>query len=162
MTEAQFQNRVKRILDQLGWFWWHTPNKPRNAIAGHHLKQGGMKSGVSDCIIFEQWRIPETVGAHLHTSKVAEYRLEKIQHGSSESLESQPHYGKAWHYTGIYMGFGIAIELKIGRKVRSMEQVEFHERAIERCGLAVVCYTLDEVWQVLKFVLPKNGVFAPK
>jgi len=35
-----------------GVVWWHTPNAPRNEIAGAILKRMGMRAGVSDFILF--------------------------------------------------------------------------------------------------------------
>lgn len=35
-----------------GVVWWHTPNAPRNPVAGAILKRMGMRAGVSDIVLF--------------------------------------------------------------------------------------------------------------
>jgi hypothetical protein len=148
MTESQFQIQVAKILDDLGWFWYHVPNEgKRNEIVGRNLKRKGMKAGVSDCMIGERWRIPDSVGPWIWEGETKQrYEVEK---------------GFILKATKAWSGKDFAVELKIWPNKRTKAQIAFHECIIQRGGLAAVCYTIPEVFEVLRLIEPLNGVYSP-
>ena len=61
MSEGDLQVAVAELLDHLGWLWCHPPNGgARNAVTGARLKREGVKPGVPDVLIFEDWEDYET------------------------------------------------------------------------------------------------------
>ena len=56
MTEDQLQMMVAKYLDIMGWTWCHVANERKTSPrAGGKLKAKGVKKGVPDCLIFENW-----------------------------------------------------------------------------------------------------------
>ncbi len=57
MTEAQLQNSVKKWLDEQGYLYCHVPNGgKRGKRTAAQLKNQGVKPGVPDILIFEDWQ----------------------------------------------------------------------------------------------------------
>lgn len=56
----------------------------------------------------------------------------------------------------VYRGFGIAIELKVGRNKTTKEQDHWLAELRRRGWLTAVCRSLDEVIDVCRAVLPLN------
>lgn len=55
--EDNLQRTVAQYLDLRGWLWLHCPNGgKRNPREAARLKGMGVKPGVPDVLIFEQWR----------------------------------------------------------------------------------------------------------
>jgi hypothetical protein len=56
MAESGLQLATAQILDLLGWLWCHVPNEGKRSKAyGGRLKAEGMKRGVPDVLIFEDY-----------------------------------------------------------------------------------------------------------
>ncbi|MHC4648101.1 MAG: VRR-NUC domain-containing protein [Planctomycetota bacterium] len=56
MTEAQLQMSVAKMIDRLGWCYFHPVNEgKRRPSTGRNLKRQGMKKGVPDVLVFEDW-----------------------------------------------------------------------------------------------------------
>jgi hypothetical protein len=56
MSEHDLQVAVAQYLDLMGWLWCAVPNGGnRNVITGAKLKAEGVKRGVPDILIFEDW-----------------------------------------------------------------------------------------------------------
>lgn len=150
MTESQFQIQVAKILDDLGWFWYHVPNEgKRNEVAGRNLKRKGMKAGVSDCMIGERWRMPD---AWIETLEITDGPVLRYTRG---------HHGFVMHKNQVWSGKDFAMELKIWPNKRTVAQIAFHDCIIQRGGLAAVCYSVREVFEVLRLIEPLNGVYSP-
>ena len=129
--EENFQRAAARLLNLLGWFWWHTPNGGyRLMLEAKRLKLQGVKPGVPDIIICEDWECKDCVNARKHDERIC---------------------------NGVSDGHGVAIELKVGRNKPSIEQVEWIKKARDRGWLTAVCYTMSDVQEVLDFVVARNG-----
>lgn len=71
MTEDQLQLDVAKALDLLGWRWMHCPNEgKRSKASGGRLKGHGMKKGVPDVLIFEDWC---DVSSHTSAPHICDY-----------------------------------------------------------------------------------------
>lgn len=56
MSEDSLQKSVAKLLDLHGLTWFHPPNEgKRNPVAGRLAKEKGLKSGVPDVIIFDNF-----------------------------------------------------------------------------------------------------------
>lgn len=54
--EDALQRAVAKLLDHLGWRWCHVPNGgKRGKTEAARLKGLGVKPGVPDVLIFEEW-----------------------------------------------------------------------------------------------------------
>lgn len=138
--EEDLQKDVAQLLDTLGLWWWHTPNGGtrvfkvdakgrRYSPEGKRLKVQGVKSGVADVIIGEEWECPVLCAGAMGPSC-------EWCHG---------------------MGFTdkIAIELKSATGRVTPEQREWLQAARDRGWLVAVCRSVDEVLSVLQgLILP--------
>ena len=116
MTEDALHRQVARLLDAVGWLWWHTPNGGRrDRIAAARLSGLGVRPGVPDILILEPWDCE------------------------------------------IRQGMGVAIELKVRPNRATPAQLAWIEAASLRGVLCAVCYSLDDVMDVLRSVRPLNG-----
>lgn len=53
--EDTLQKQVAKLLDLNGFLWCHVANERKTSFqAGRRLKDKGVKSGVPDCLIFNQ------------------------------------------------------------------------------------------------------------
>jgi hypothetical protein len=131
MSEEQLQRAVAQLLDRLGWLYCHVPNGgARDARTGAKLKGQGVKRGVPDVLIFEEWQ-----------------RLGECCASTPPGCPVCPRcYGK-----------DIAIELKVPGRYPTAEQNAWLADLEERGALVDVCRDMDEVLAVLKHVRPRNG-----
>jgi hypothetical protein len=60
MYEDQLQKAVAQYLDHMGWLYCHVANERKTSPQrGYRLKQAGVKRGVPDVMIFEQWEVDQ-------------------------------------------------------------------------------------------------------
>jgi hypothetical protein len=124
--EDAMQKAVASLLDASGLTWNHSPNEGlRTPRQGAHAKSMGLKPGFPDVAIFDGFDIV---------------------------TEDAVSWCSAWHY-------GLAIELKSpdakGKRPKpTANQLKWHAD-LRRCGWRVeVCYSIDEVLDVLKECYP--------
>jgi hypothetical protein len=128
MSEEALQRAVAQLLDRLGLLWCHVPNESKRSKAqGGRLKAQGMKRGVPDVLIFEEW-----------------------QRGAECDVVS-------CQCLGLRSGNNVAIELKVPGKYPTQDQKAWLASLTERDFLTAVCRDMDEVIAVLKHVRPRNG-----
>ena len=129
--ETDFQKTLARFLDQYGVVWCHVANERQTSIKqsrggryyspeGNKLKSMGVKKGVPDVMIFEHWEDEDTLD---------------VIDGYANTVPIN--------------GFGIAIELKVQKRKPSGEQKLWLAALKERGWLTAVCYSLDEVREVV-------------
>lgn len=129
MTENQLQKAVAKLLNSTGLIWCHVPNGgKRNAITGAMLKASGAKAGVPDCLVFEPFK---------HETG----RVPGLNEVSIPVIE---------------LCLGLAIELKIGKNKPTPAQLKWHED-LRSCGWRVeVCYSTQEVLDLLRECYPSR------
>lgn len=140
--EGALQKAVAQLLDSLGWLWFHPAGemilrgtKEERAKQMARLKAQGFKRSMPDVIVEELW----TGGAHDPN------KCDTCHDARPETIG------------GINGGFGVAIELKAGSNTTTPGQDEWLEAFKARGRLTAVCYTMDEVMDVLRHVRPLNG-----
>lgn len=132
-SEDDFQKDVGAFLGSLGWLWWHTPNGGlRRKREAAKLRAMGVLAGVPDVLIFERWFCLEDHGPLVHRQpcQVCSNQLK---------------------------GFGVAIELKVGRNKLTVHQQRVLTDLKNRGWLCRVAYTMAEVVDVLRCIRPLRG-----
>ena len=138
MTEAQLQRVVAKVLDASGLLWYHGPNEgKRNPRTGAALKAAGMKAGFPDVVVFE----PYAVTVEVPLMKSRGFSIDSLLKGASTVTESR-------------VCCGLAIELKVGRNKPTASQLQWDNDLRVRGWRVEVCYTLDEVLDVLRECYP--------
>jgi hypothetical protein len=134
--EDALQLATAQTLDALGWCWQHVPgevylhgDKEQRARQMRRMKERGFRPGMPDVMIYEWWRYPECVYQYALT-----------------------HFGGR-----LVGGFGVAIELKAGRRKATDPQEAWMADLRERGWLVEVCRTIDEVRATLRHVRAVNG-----
>lgn len=128
MTENQLQKAVARMLDHSGLVWCHPPNGGnRTARTGALMKSMGAKAGVPDVLIFTPFIDPGEDECDRHLNDIR----------------------------GNWIT-GLAIELKVGKNKPTPAQLKRHED-LRSCGWRVeVCYSTQEVLDLLRECYPSR------
>jgi hypothetical protein len=129
--EAALQKSVADLLNLHGWCWQHVPGE-----------------------------------AHLHGDKEQRARQMKrmkaqgFRPGMPDVMVFERYDTRAHctlNSTADRIGYGVAIELKAGRRKASDAQKQWMADLEDRGWLVAVCRTIDEVIDVLRHVRPLNG-----
>ena len=129
--EDDLQKAVAKVLDRLGWLWAHPPNGgKRNDREAARLKAQGVKPGIPDIMIFEEWMA----------------RAEPVANGPR----------------GKPSGFGMGIELKIGKVKPTDNQLEWAAALSLRGWRCSVCRSMDDVLDELQWVMAYNRRESPR
>ena len=132
-VDDDLQRSVAQILNALGWLWWHTPNRGfRNAIEAKRFYDLGVKPGAPDILVFERWFCDECY------AKEEAPKPCSLCHGKAD-------------------GFGIAIKLKAGDRGPTPFQQAILTELQQRRFLCAVCWSVDEIFRVLRCVRGLNG-----
>jgi hypothetical protein len=130
VKENDLHRQVGQLLDQLKWFWWHTPNGgSRHQIEARRFKGLGVKRGVADIVIAEPWFCPDC-------------------------FDSNPDCPICF---GVRRGSMVALELKSPTGRLTRDQQAWLTEAQKRGWLCGVARSLDEVIRILRCVRPVNG-----
>jgi hypothetical protein len=108
-SEDQLQKSVARLLDYSGLLWCHVPNGgQRNAIVGAKLKAQGVKRGVPDVLIFNEFRQEGTT----FSGTALELKVEKRK-PTPEQLQ--------WHDKLREQGWFVRVCNNLGEAIRTLK-----------------------------------------
>jgi hypothetical protein len=146
MSEATLQRSVAQLINARGWFWTHPPGevylhgtKAQRAAQMARMKADGYRPGEPDVMVYEPW---ERVYGEICAACEAGYFIECPKCGLCEFTTS---------------GFGVALELKVGRNKPTPAQEEWMQALDERGWLVGVCRNMDQVMTLLACVRAQNG-----
>ena len=132
--EDDLQRAVAKLLDGLGWLWFHPPNGGRRGkVQAARLKAMGVKPGVPDVLILEPWSLALAARSNARPPARLQFR----------HLKSPPR--------------GVAIELKSPGGRPTPDPRIWLTALAERGWLCAVCRDLDQAIGVLSCVQPTNG-----
>ena len=92
-------------------------------------------------------------GGQRHPAVAKKLKAEGVKRGVPDVLVFEVCRGSA---SDLSFCDGLALELKVGRNKPTAAQVEWHERLRKNGWRVEVCYTLDEVFGILRECYPSK------